>query len=267
MGQEFRMAELAEAAGVPVRTVRFYRERKLLQPPRKEGRIAWYGEAHLERLRTITALLERGHTLGGIAELLCAFESGRDVRGAAELLGFEMPLVRPWSEETPVRLTPQELADYFGDEVSGENLTASLDIGYLAIDGEEFVHASRRLLDVSAALVREGVPLSVVLAAGRGVRRHADELAEMFTDLIRDHLFADVLGTDVLGADADGPDPGRLTEIADTVERLRPMAKSILEAEVAMAMDRRLRTETERWQRGGKQADGTDRTDGGKDAD
>lgn len=79
------MADLAREAGITVRTLRFYRERKLLPPPRREGRIAWYSEHHLARLRTITALLERGHTLGGIAELFTAFETGRDV---GELLGL-----------------------------------------------------------------------------------------------------------------------------------------------------------------------------------
>ncbi len=143
--REYRTEELADAAGIPVRTLRFYRERKLLQPPRREGRIAWYGDHHLARLRTIAALLERGHTLGGIAELTAAFEKGRDVGQLGELLGIG------WSEETPVRLTPEELADYFEGEVTPENLAASLDLGYVAVDGDAIVHVSRRLLDVSAA--------------------------------------------------------------------------------------------------------------------
>lgn len=180
--REYRTEELAEAAGIPVRTLRFYRERKLLPPPRREGRIAWYDDQHLSRLRTIAALLDRGHTLGGIAELTVAFENGRDVGQLGELLGIG------WSEETPVRLTPEALADYFEGEVTPENLAASLDLGYLATDGEEIVHVSRRLLDVSSALVREGVPLSAVLEAGRLVREHTDAMAALFTDLISTHI-------------------------------------------------------------------------------
>jgi DNA-binding transcriptional MerR regulator len=152
--REYRVEELAEAAGIPVRTLRFYRERRLLPPPRREGRIAWYSEDHLARLRTISALLERGHTLGGIAELIAAWEQGRTLDGVAERLGLEGALTSPWSEETPVRLSPQELADYFGEDISPENLTNSLEIGYIAVDGEYVVHVSRRLLDASAALVR-----------------------------------------------------------------------------------------------------------------
>ncbi|MHC6627896.1 MerR family transcriptional regulator [Streptomyces globosus] len=208
--REYRTEELAEAAGIPVRTLRFYRERKLLPPPRREGRIAWYDDHHLARLRTIAALLERGHTLGGIAELTAAFERGRDVGQLGELLGIG------WSEETPVRLTPEALADYFEGEVTPENLAASLDLGYVATDGDEIVHVSRRLLDVSSALVREGVPLAAVLETGRRVRGHADALAALFAGLVAEHL-------------PDDP---------EAVTRLRPLAKSVVEAELSMAMDR-----------------------------
>ncbi|SPF03759.1 MerR family transcriptional regulator [Streptomyces sp. MA5143a] len=205
------MEELARKAGITVRTLRFYRERRLIPPPRREGRIAWYDDTHLARLRTISALLERGHTLNGIAELAEAFDQGRDV---GELLGLGAP-----TEETPVRLTPEALADHFGDQATPENLSAALDLGYLATDGGEIVHLSRRLLDVSAALVREGIPLADVLATGRQVRTHAEALATLFTDLILNH-----------------PD-----HTPEDLERLRPLAKSVAEAELSMALDRRLR--------------------------
>ena len=74
-----------------------------------------------------------------------------------------------------------------GDQATPENLSAALDLGYLATDGGEIVHISRRLLDVSAALVREGIPLADVLATGRQVRTHAEALATLFTDLILNH--------------------------------------------------------------------------------
>jgi DNA-binding transcriptional MerR regulator len=204
------MEELAREAGITVRTLRFYRERKLIPPPRREGRIAWYDEDHLARLRTIAALLERGHTLNGIAELAEAFDHGRDV---GELLGLGVP-----TEETPVRLSPEELADVFAGQATPENLAASLDLGYLATDGTDIVHISRRLLDTSAALVREGIPLADILAAALRVREHADALAELFTDL--------VLTTD---------------RTPEDLQRLRPLAKSVVEAELSMALDRRLR--------------------------
>ncbi|MDJ0342383.1 MerR family transcriptional regulator [Streptomyces sp. H10-C2] len=232
------MEALAKAAGLPVRTVRFYRERKLIPPPRREGRIAWYGETHLARLHTIAALLERGHTLGGIAELIAAWENGRTLDGVAELLGLEGALITPWSEETPVRLTPEALADYFGGDVTPENLTTALDIGYIAVDGENVVHTSRRLLDASAALVREGVPLAAVLETGRAVRVHVDALADLFTVLIRKH---------VVDAAVESLPPGEATRLVEALERLHPLAKNVVDAELSLAMDRRVRAELENW--------------------
>ncbi|MFG2560601.1 MerR family transcriptional regulator [Streptomyces sp. NPDC048496] len=203
------MEELAKEAGIPVRTLRFYRERGLIAPPRREGRIAWYDDHHLARLRTIAALLERGHTLTGIADLARTFESGRDV---AEVLGLGEP-----TEETPVRLTPEQLADHFEGEVTPENLATALDLGYLATDGDEIVHISRRLLEVSAELVREGVPLAAVLSAGRRVREHADALAELFVQVLQAHTTQ------------TGP------------PQLRPLARAVVDAELSMAFDRKLR--------------------------
>ncbi|MCX4881361.1 MerR family transcriptional regulator [Streptomyces sp. NBC_00847] len=202
------MEELAGLAGITVRTLRFYRERKLIPPPRREGRIAWYDDHHLARLRTIAALLERGHTLTGIAELAEALDHGRDM---AAVLG-----VTP-TEEEPVRLTPEELAARFEGEVTPENLAAAMALGYLGTDGDEIVHISRRLLDVSSALVREGIPLAEVLKAGARVREHVDALAEMFAELVLHHGHEDDL------------------------QRLRPLARSVVEAELSLALDRRLR--------------------------
>ncbi|AWE50800.1 MerR family transcriptional regulator [Streptomyces nigra] len=210
--REYRMEELARLAGITVRTLRFYRERKLIPPPRREGRIAWYDDHHLARLRTIAALLERGHTLTGIAELAEALDHGRDV---ADVLG-----VTP-TEEEPVRLTPEELAARFEGQVTPENLAAALDLGYLGTDGDEIVHISRRLLDVSSALVREGIPLAEVLTAGRRVREHVDAMADMFADLVLRH--------------ADESD----------LPRLRPLARSVVEAELSLALDRRLRKQSD----------------------
>jgi DNA-binding transcriptional MerR regulator len=238
-GREFRAAELAELAGITTRTLRFYRERKLLPPPRREGRIAWYDEHHLARLRTISGLLARGHTLGGIADLLGAFESGRDSHGTAELLGMESSMITAlFAEETPIRLTPEELADYYQGEVTVENLAAALDIGYIAVDGDEFVHASRRLLDASSELVKKGIPLSAVLGAGRELRTQAEAVSEVFAEMFRTYLLPKEQEC------AEALDAGRVNEL---LMQLRPLAKQVVEAELGLALDRRVRAEIEEW--------------------
>ncbi|MBC3839905.1 MerR family transcriptional regulator [Streptacidiphilus sp. 4-A2] len=229
--REFRTEDLAREAGIPVRTLRFYRERRLLPPPRREGRIAWYTEDHLARLRIIADLLERGHTLGGIAELLAAWEDGRDV---AELLGLEGAIAAPWSEETPVPLTREELDTAYAGQVDGPNLAEAMALGYVQATGDTLTHVSRRLLDASAALVAEGVPLAAVLAAARGVRASADALADLFVELVNKEL---------LGSLEAQLSAGETTRLADRLGRLRPVARTVVDVEFALAMDRRVHTE------------------------
>ncbi len=135
-----------------------------------------------------------------------------------------------------------------------DNLTVALEIGYITIDGEQVVHISRRLLDASAALVREGVPLSAVLAAGREVRAHVDAIADLFTQVTKDHVLSGL----------ESMEPGEAHRMAESLQRLRPLAKNIVEAEMSLAMDRRVRAEIATWMRGQAEpaADGQGSQDG-----
>ena len=153
--REYRIGELARAAGISVRTLRYYQERKLLPPPRREGRIAWYSQAHLSRLRVIGQLLDRGHTLGGTGELLSAWEQGYDV---AELLGFQRAMTAPWSDEVPVPVTVAGISDFLGGQLTPEVLDDAVRLGYIEVDGDRVAHVSLRLLDTTMIMVREGIP-------------------------------------------------------------------------------------------------------------
>nr|WP_329930664.1 MerR family transcriptional regulator [Streptomyces sp. SP17BM10] len=251
--REYRVEELAEAAGITTRTLRFYRERKLLQPPRREGRIAWYGEEHLARLRMIGELLERGHTLGGITELIGAGESGRDV---AELIGLEAAIIAPWSDETPVRLTWDELKDSFGDQLTEENTAESLAQGYITVTDDGITHISRRLMDATTALVAEGVPLSAVLDASRRTQAHVDAIAEIFIDVVTDHILG------ALSADSPLP-PGEAARLTERILRVRPLARTVVDAQFALAMDRRVHAEYDELLRQ-RRENGTEDTEGTK---
>jgi hypothetical protein len=144
-----------------------------------------------------------------------------------------------FAEESPIRLTPEELADYYQGEVTVENLAASLDIGYIAVDGDEFVHVSRRLLDASSELVKKGIPLAAVLAAGRELRTRTEAIADVFTDLFRTHMLPNEQAGAPGGLDAEG--------LNDLLTQLRPLAKQVVEAELGLALDRRVRAEVDQW--------------------
>ncbi|REE97052.1 MerR family transcriptional regulator [Thermomonospora umbrina] len=227
----YRIEELAHEAGIPVRTLRYYQERRLLPPPRREGRVALYSPAHLERLRLITELLERGYRLDGIDELLAAWEQGRDV---GELLGFEWAVTAPWSEQTPVELSRDELAEMFGDQLTPEVVDEAMELGYLEVDGDRVRHRSPRLLEATAALVQEGIPLSEILAVTWELEAAFDRMAYVFVRMVRRHLL------DPLGA---SPSPAELARLTRSVERLRPVARTVADEHFARAMDRRVTRE------------------------
>jgi DNA-binding transcriptional MerR regulator len=82
---QYRIGDLAQASGVNARNIRAYRERGLLDPPRREGRSAIYSDLHLAQLRVINQLLAKGFTSSHIADFFDAMRSGHDL---ADVLGL-----------------------------------------------------------------------------------------------------------------------------------------------------------------------------------
>lgn len=232
VGGHYRRDELARAAGVKVRNLRYYQERGLLPPPRREGRIAWYSDDHLTRLRLINDLLGRGYTVNGIAELLAAWEQGG---GLSQLLGLEREMTRDWEQGDPVVMSRAELRELFGPTASPGDTRRAAELGYVTIDGDLVTHRSRRLLEATVTLVRAGVPLAEVLDAGGFVQTQAAAVADRFVALFRAH---------VIGADGlEQLSATRLRQITEAVAALRPLAGEVVAAEFARAMARRVDTE------------------------
>src|ERR1017187_7749005 len=77
MSEEKSLAELADATGIPARTIRFYISRGLLDGPAKAGRGAVYTAAHVQRLEKIKALQAQGRLLSEIAPLLEGAQAAR----------------------------------------------------------------------------------------------------------------------------------------------------------------------------------------------
>ena len=98
---EYRIDDLARAAGTTSRNVRAYQERGLLPPPEKRGRVGIYGDAHLERLKLIDTLLQRGFTTAHIDDFITGWESGKDL---TEVLGLQHAVTEPWSRSDTVSI-------------------------------------------------------------------------------------------------------------------------------------------------------------------
>jgi DNA-binding transcriptional MerR regulator len=76
---EYRLGALAKASGVSARNIRAYRERGLLDPPRHDGRSAFYGDHHLAQLAVISDLLRRGFHSAHIAAFFAVVREGGDL--------------------------------------------------------------------------------------------------------------------------------------------------------------------------------------------
>lgn len=226
---DYRIEELAEAAQTTVRNVRAYQERGLLPPPRREGRVAWYSEEHLARLRLIGVLLERGYSLGNIQELIETWESGGDLR---ELLGFEEAITSPFTDELPATVGLPELAQMFGtlDPIA---IARAVELHVLKVDGARFAVPSMRLLRVGAELHKIGVPLGALLEELAALRADVDRIARRFVRLILTHVFDK--------ASDSMPPPTEAQRLADIVRRLRPLAGVVVDDALALALERHIR--------------------------
>jgi DNA-binding transcriptional MerR regulator len=224
---EYRVAELARAADTTVRNVRVYQDRGLLPPPRRQGRIGFYNDAHLARLRLIGRLLARGYTFATIRELFEAWGRGKDL---ADTLGLREALTAPWNPEQPVRLTRPEVARRFGMPFSPEAVERALKLGMLIEDGPAYLVPSPSLFDAGAELVAAGVPLEVVLDLAAALQADMTRVAERFITVMLTH---------VASADDEHRLAGPLPEdVAERVLNLRPYAQRTVDALLLMAMQR-----------------------------
>ncbi|MGB8652597.1 MAG: MerR family transcriptional regulator [Mycobacteriales bacterium] len=226
---EYRIDDLARAAGTTVRNVRVYQDRGLLPPPRREGRTGFYGEPHLARLRLIAQLLERGYTFAHIAEFLEAWQRGRNL---TDLLGLEEVLTSPWSDELADYVTAEQLVEMFGaDQFSDDNLATALEQELVVAEGDRFRVPSPRLLHAGSELVQAGIPLSVVLGLSAQLARDMQASAERLVGAVADHV--------VLPATASYD--ASLAEIGALINRLKPLAQLAVDAHLARAMERQVR--------------------------
>jgi DNA-binding transcriptional MerR regulator len=225
---EHRIDELARLAATTVRNVRVYQDRGLLDPPRRDGRVGLYTDAHLARLRLIGQLLKRGYTFANIGELLTVWGRGGDL---AEILDLESAIGHPWSDEMPGYVTAGELKEMFGADLTPENLSRATALGLLEPDGARFRVPSRRLLSAGQELTAVGMPLRAVLDLAGKVRMHVDAAASELATTVTSHVLAAHVREGIL----HGPD---VAEVAAITRRLRPLAQTAVDAMFAQAMSR-----------------------------
>lgn len=161
---EYRIDDLARAAGTTTRNVRGYQDRGLLPRPLRRGRIAIYTDAHLARLRVINDLLKRGFTIRHIGDFLSGIQRGDNL---AEVLGLEEVVSEPWSTATSTTMAADDLKDLLNSG-NPAHFARLAEFGLIAPKGDEAHPEQYTILDqetVSAygRLVKLGLPLSGIL--------------------------------------------------------------------------------------------------------
>jgi DNA-binding transcriptional MerR regulator len=184
-GQLLTLEEASAVSGVPSRTIRYYQAEKLLPKPERDridGRVARYGPHHIERLRLIGELRDRGLKLPAIRTLLLEGDVSTRV---ADWLGLDDKLRGSWGDDAPRLITRRDLAALTEGTPAGTQGHLE-DAGLLVRQGDAWLLPAPGLLELSVRLISDGVDVDLVLKAGRILQRHlgraADQLIDLFVD-------------------------------------------------------------------------------------
>lgn len=188
---EYTIDELAAVARVPSRTIRFYQSRGALMSPEIRGRVAYYGAAHIERLKLIAQLQDRGLRIDAIRDLLVSIDRGE--LDLAEWLGVEQQVQAPWVNDKPRTVTEDELYEIAGSRRPGL-LSDLLRRGLIEKHEDVYLVQSPALLAIAMKLEGSGVDLGTVAHAWdivrKNVGRAASELVELFVKRVEDDKLA-----------------------------------------------------------------------------
>jgi DNA-binding transcriptional MerR regulator len=172
---EMRIDELAERAVVPTRTIRYYTQQGLLEPPALRGRVGYYDERHLERLKLIKELQEKRFLpLDVIKSVIRHYQSGANL----DMMLAPLDIVfRPrWDDERD-EYSRSELAAAAGVEEAV--VDAAEDMGFLFPKGdgrdETYTADDIHMLGVAKRWVELGIPRSL----GRLYRQSLEEISQM----------------------------------------------------------------------------------------
>jgi len=225
--EELTIDELAQRVDLPSSTIRLYRTKGLLPPPQRRGRAAFFGPGHVARIDLIGRLQQRGFSLASIAELVQQWEEGRSLD---EILGLEQHIPGAVRRPPELRLAPSELAARFPSiALTPETMSQVLAMGLVELDDEGMVViGSPVFLEVGAALVELGFPLSEVLEEAATLQLEMTQVAERFAAMFERHVWRPFAE-----AGKPGDDLSRVTHV---LEQLGPLADRVVRATLREAL-------------------------------
>ncbi|MGV9803314.1 MerR family transcriptional regulator [Mycobacterium sp. NPDC003449] len=222
---EYRIEELARLAGTTTRNLRVYRDRGLLHPPLRVGRIALFNDTHLTRLRLITSLLDRGYNIAHVKEMLSAWEQGKDL---GEVLGLESAIAGSWAAEKPDRMPLADARGLVDDDAAFDRMV-ELDI--IRVDGQQATVVRPKLIEAFNEIRQYGVSTDKLIDIHERVAPLIDEIGTVMVRAGVEHL---------AGAIAPGtalPDDTEVAELITMLVRFRTQAVAAVSATLAFSIE------------------------------
>lgn len=222
---DYRLEELARLADTTTRNIRVYRDRGLLHPPLRVGRIALFNDTHLTRLRLVTSLLNRGYTIAHVHEMLSAWEQGNSL---ADVLGVESAIVGSWALEKPEQMTTAQARRLVNDDKAFDRLVG-LDL--IGVDGESATVRRPKLIAAFNEMRQYGVAIDALIDLHEQVLPHITKIGEILVQAGVDQL------SDRLQPGRPLPADTELAELITMLVRFRTQAVSTVSATLAATIE------------------------------
>lgn len=228
---EYRIDELARLAGTTTRNIRVYRDRGLLHPPLRVGRIALFNDTHLTRLRLITSLLDRGYNIAHVKEMLSAWEQGKDL---GDMLGLESAIAGSWATEKPQRMSLSAAQQRIDDPAGFDRLVS---LGIIRVDDAGSATIVRPTLVEAFTEIREhGVALDKLIDLHEQVTPLLDQISAILVQAGLEEVI------DKINPGAAVPDDVEVAELITTLVRFRTQAVTAVGATLAFSIESAVET-------------------------
>ncbi|OBF63509.1 MerR family transcriptional regulator [Mycobacterium sp. 852002-51971_SCH5477799-a] len=222
---EYRIDELARLAGTTTRNIRVYRDRGLLPPPLRVGRIALFNDTHLTRLRLITSMLDRGYNIAHVREMLSAWEEGKNL---GDVLGLETAIVGTWTTEKPETMTLADAQRLVDDADAFERLVA---LQVIRIDGTQATITRPKLIEAFNEIRDYGVELDKLIDLHEQIVPEIDKISDMLVRAGAEHVLDRIKPGEPLPPDAE------IAELITMLVRFRTQAVATVTATLASSIE------------------------------
>jgi DNA-binding transcriptional MerR regulator len=222
---EYRIDDLARLAGTTTRNIRVYRDRGLLPPPLRVGRIALFNDTHLTRLRLITSMLDRGYNIAHVREMLSAWEEGKDL---GDVLGLETAIVGTWTTEKSKTMPLAEAQRLINDTKAFDRL---VQLQVIHLDDGQATITRPKLVEAFNEIRGYGMEMDKLIDLHEHIVPLIDQISEMLVRAGAEHVADRIKPREALPADTE------IAELITMLVRFRTQAVASVTATLASSIE------------------------------